>query len=347
MEIKKELSDISWLVDEPTYRADPALSYSTISRFESLGFGGIDHINDKLDTPFLTFGQCVDTIITDGQEAFNKSFFVSEYPECPDSIIQIVKVLFKEFSETHNNLCDIPNEEIIGFASRFNYQNNWKPETRAKNIKEKGSRYYKLLYLAKDKTIINTKEYQDVVNSVEALKNSKATEFYFTPNNPFESIRRYYQLKFKATIDKVPYRIMADEIIVDYENKTIQPIDLKTSSFYEWEFPTAFVKFHYQLQARLYWKVIKLNIEKDPYFKDFKLKDYKFIVVNKNTLNPLVWDCPFTQCSTNITFGKDNQIVFRPPWEIGKELYYYLSSRPKVPIGIKKENNLVEWLNKM
>ena len=31
MSITKSLKDISWLVDEPTYRADEALSYSTLS----------------------------------------------------------------------------------------------------------------------------------------------------------------------------------------------------------------------------------------------------------------------------------------------------------------------------
>ena len=29
----KTLDQIAWNVDEPTYRADPALSYSTLSRF--------------------------------------------------------------------------------------------------------------------------------------------------------------------------------------------------------------------------------------------------------------------------------------------------------------------------
>lgn len=36
-------------------------------------------------------------------------------------------------------------------------------------------------------------------------------------------------------------------------------------------------------------------MDKDEYFKDFKLLDYDFIVVNRKTLTPLVWACPFTQ----------------------------------------------------
>ena len=51
MKILKELKDISWLVDEPTYRADPALSYSNLSTYESIGFNGLDHLFDNKESP--------------------------------------------------------------------------------------------------------------------------------------------------------------------------------------------------------------------------------------------------------------------------------------------------------
>lgn len=101
------------------------------------------------------------------------------------------------------------------------------------------------------------------------------------------------------------------------------------------------------IQARLYWAIIRQNMDKDEYFKDFKLLDYDFIVVNRRTLTPLVWTCPFTQAVGTLIFGRNGQIEFRSPFEIGKELYYYLSSRPKVPMGIEetKSNDLRKWLN--
>ena len=39
----------------------------------------------------------------------------------------------------------------------------------------------------------------------------------------------------------------------------------------------------------------------------------------------------------------------RSPFEIGKELNSYLTSRPKVPMGINETgtNNLKDWLNKL
>lgn len=85
-------------------------------------------------------------------------------------------------------------------------------------------------------------------------------------------------------------------------------------------------------------------MDKDPYFKDFELLDYKFIVVNKGNLDPMVWDFPVTKTKGTLEF-KDGTIM-RDPEDIGQELQYYLDNKPKRPIGIMNENDICEWLNK-
>lgn len=351
--MNKSIKELAWNVTESEYRKDPALSYSTLSRFEREGFNNIEHLFDKTETPSLTFGSAVDSIITGGQEEFDSRFMVAEFPSIPDSIIKIVKDVFREFNSTHRCLSDIPDVEIIDRASAYNYQPNWKPETRAKVIKEKGFEYYNLLYLAGNKTIIDTNTYQDICNTVDALRNSETTKFYFAPNNPFEpDIERFYQLKFKACLDGINYRCMFDELIVFHNTKEILPIDLKTSCKKpdrEWDFPKHYVEWQYQLQNRLYVRILQDNIMKDDYFHDFKILDYKDIIVFRGSDTPLIWDIPFTFAKGTLTFGKYNQIEMRDPCEIGKELFYYLSSRPKVPRGINLtgSNNLSTWLNKL
>lgn len=101
------------------------------------------------------------------------------------------------------------------------------------------------------------------------------------------------------------------------------------------------------IQARLYWAIIRQNMDKDEYFSSFKLLDYDFIVVNRRTLTPLVWTCPFTQAVGTLEFGKNDQIEMRSPFVIGEELSSYLTSRPRVPVGINEtgSNDLREWLN--
>ena len=352
MEKRKSLKSISWDVSESEYRNNPALSYSTISRFDREGFSNLNNLFTQITTPSLMLGQLVDTIITDGETEFNNRFIVAEYPDIPDSIIQIVKALFNEFSDTHKTLESIPNEEVIGFASRFNYQNNWKPETRARVIKEKGDIYYNLLYLTVDKTLVSQNMYNDALRMVDALRTSKATKWYFADNNPFEpEIERYYQLKFKATLNNVDYRCMADLIICLHNTKELILCDLKTTGHPEYEFPNSFLTWNYSYQARLYSRIIADNIKNDPYFKDFKLSNYKFIVINKTTLTPLVWEFPYTHNIGDIKLEtkKGYNIILKDPEDIGKELSSYLSSRPKVPNGINEfgTNNIVEWINKL
>ena len=341
----KDLKDISWNVDEATYRADKALSYSTLSRFKSLGFNGIKSLFDKVSSPSLTFGSCVDSIITGGKKEFDDRFIVAEFPELPSSIITIVKDLFNTYSDQYNTLDSIPYDNILNVIIANNYQNNWKPETRVKVIKEKGGTYYNLLYLAKDKELIDTETYNDVLNAVNILKSSSATQHYFCEDNPFDNVKRYYQLKFKAILNNIDYRCMADELLVNYDKKIIIPIDLKTSSSPEWDFYKSFIKWHYSYQARLYWRIIRDNLDRDEYFKDFKLLDYRFIVVNKKSLCPLVWQCEFTQSKGTLNI---NGTIFEDPEDIGKELNYYLSTFSDIPIGIKKNeiNSITEWLEK-
>ena len=346
----KSLYDISWQVSEEEYRADSALSYSTLARYEREGFNNLDKLFDRIETPSLTFGSAVDSIITGGQEEFDERFMVADFPSIPDSIIKIVKSLYNQYAGTYRSLLNIPDNSIIRETESQNYQMNWKPETRAKVIKEKGTDYYNLLFVAGDRCIIDTQTYQDVCNAVRALKESESTKFYFADNNPFEpNIERFYQLKFKACLEDIEYRCMADCLLADYNNKVIIPIDLKTSSHTEWDFYKSFVDWLYAIQARLYWRIIRDNLDKDEYFKDFKLANYKFIVVNRRTLIPLVWEFKNTTTLGTLHFGKNNQIEMRDPEDIGKELSSYLSSRPRVPSGIDEysTNNIVEWINKL
>lgn len=345
--IMKSLKSISLDISEEEYRKMPELSYSTLAKYERGGFDGIKSIFDKVESPSLLFGSLVDTLITGSSEEFDSRFFVCDFPDIPESIITILKYLFNKYGNSHSSLLEMPDATIIDASEIFKYQLNWKPETRAKVIREKGEEYYNLLFLADNKEIVSTKDYQDALNSYNTLKESETTRWYFQDDNPFDSIERFYQLKFNAIIDDIGYRCMFDEIIVDHTAKTIQPIDLKTSFKKEYNFYKSFIEWNYQIQNRLYFRVLQENIKKDNYFKDFKILPYLDIVICRTSLNPMVWECSFTFDYGDLVFGKNRDIVLRDPFTIARELKYYLDSRDTVPLGINKgvPNDLVEWLN--
>lgn len=343
---KKSLRDISWQVTEPEYRADPALSYSTLSRYEREGFNNLDKLFERIESPSLTFGSAVDTLLTGSEKEFNEQFFVAQLDNpLSDTLITITKKLFDTWKDEHTNIKDISDDKLIETISDISWNNHWQDKTRAKKIKEDCAAYYKLLYLSEGKTILNTYIYQDVINTVDRLRSADSTRFYFEQDNIFDdNIERLYQLKFKATFNNVDYRCMSDLLVVIHDKKLVVPVDLKTSYKPEWDFYKSFVEWKYDIQGRLYWRIIRYNMDQDPYFKDFKLADYRFIVANRKTLTPLVWLFEGTQKIGEIV-TKDN-VILRDPFTIGEELNGYLINKPSVPNGIEliKPNRLEDWL---
>lgn len=339
----KSLRDISWQVPEETYRADPAYSYSTLAKYNREGFDNISHLFDKVESPSLLFGSIVDTLLTDGNEEFNKRFLVASFPPIPDSQIAVVKAL--KSKQVSIDFDKIPDSVILETCLELNFQNNWKPETRVKVIKENGRDYFNLLTMAENKVVIESQMYLDAMECVRTLRESPSTSYYFSKDNPFDDVERLYQLKFKGEYKGIPLRCMADLIIVDHKNKTIIPCDLKTSFKPEHRFYKSFIEWGYWIQAQLYWEIIRQNLNKDDYFKDFSLLDYRFIVISNKTRNPLVWVYYDTMATTDLSYC-DGYYNCRNWRGLVQELDYYLKNPGKPLLGIEPgmPNSITEWL---
>ena len=334
MNIPKELKDISWQVSEKKYRADPALSYSTLAKYEREGFNKLDHLFDHISTQSLLEGSMVDCLITGSQDEFDDLYYVADYPSIGDKEKQIVLTLYDRLHTIYAQFSSIPYEEILSILCEFDWQKNWRDSTRVKVFSERVGSFYNLIIQADNKTVVDSNTYDRILKMVQTLKTSPTTQGYFADNDPMSSVKRYYQLKFRAKFESVCYRCMADLIIVDYEEKKVYPIDLKTSGHKEWDFQNSFEQWSYMIQARLYWRIIQANMSNDPYFKDFTLEDYRFIVINKESLTPLVWEFPLTRAKGTLIDKEGKE--YRDPFEIGKELQSYLNFRPKVPVGIDR-----------
>lgn len=336
----KSLKDISWQCTEEEYRSDKAYSYSILAKFEREGFNNLSKLFDKVESPSLTFGSVVDCLMTDSQEEFDRRFLVADFPELPDSQKKVVEYLHRMFSKSYPALSDFDNRTIMDISETLQFQLNWKPETRARVIKENGGEYYDLLTLAEGKTVISQSLYSDALACAEVLRTSEATKFFFEQDNPFEKdIERLYQLKFKGEYEGIPLRCMMDLAVTDHKNKIIYPCDLKTSFHKEWDFPKSFVEWMYMIQAQLYAEILRQNLAKDDYFKDFSIAPYRFIVVNRYSLTPLVWIFNQTFSQVGCTLGEHKLRGWR---EIVKDLDYYLREQPEVPIGIVKGTNSIE-----
>ena len=281
--MRKSLKDISWLVDEATYRNDSALSYSRLSQFHKNGPKALIS-NEKIDTPSLRFGSCVDTILT-ATEEFDDRFYVADIDKFSDTIRKIVEdvqvqIDYEEF------LDEVPERILLESLDKFEYQTNWKPETRIKKLIELGSDYYTVLKYSTGKIVISPQEFSEAQQCVQALKTHPFTYQIFECNEDEEI---FYQLKFKTEILGINCRCMFDIIKVNHKNKTIEPLDLKTTGAGEEDFEQSFIKWNYWCQSGLYSDMLRKIMMSDKTLVGYDLLPFKFVVINRNNLAPLIW----------------------------------------------------------
>lgn len=332
---RKSIVELSWNVDELTYRKDSAISYSILSRYSREGFRKLGSLFDKVESPALRFGSAVDTMLTDGIDAFKERFTVCEFPSLSEALIGIARDLFESYGSQYRSIDLIPDDDII--AHTISYQPTWGAEAKLRTIKSKCNDYYKLLAISADKEILSQKDYNDTVACVNELKNNPYTKYFFYVN-PFDNrFEKVFQLKFKAKYNGISVRCMFDELIVDHEEKVIYPIDLKTSGHAEEDFEQSFVTWRYMIQAQLYTYILQQVISEDEYFKDFKIAHYSFIVINRYTLAPLVWRYYGNFSEVDLKDNEGN--IYRNWRKLLEELDYYLNEPSSKYTKEAKERN--------
>jgi hypothetical protein len=348
----KKLSELAIpMTDEEYYSNDGTIHHSALASYAKGGFDCIPTLFDLKESEALLRGSIVDCMLTDTEETLHNKYMVANFPDLSIDIINVIKGLFNVYKDTYKSLDEISDNIISATMLEAGlYNNNWGAAARAKRCREGGTEYYNLLYLANGRTIVPTAMYQDCLNMVNALRNSPNTAFLYKENNLLEpDIERVFQPVFRETIDGITYTIKPDELVCLHDKKLIIATDLKTTGKPEYKFAQSFIDWGYSYQSRLYYKVVRQALDKDPYFKDFKLSNWYFVVVNKDKLNPLVWEDKDTTTSGSLYYGKNNQIEVRDPFELAKELKYYLENNSNVPLNIStsEPNSLQDWINKL
>lgn len=338
----KSLRDISWDVSEEVYREDPSLHYSAISKFKNLGFEAVGHTEDKVSSESIAFGSLVDCLLTGTTEEIDRKFYIVKDSSTPsDTLCAILNKLLEV--EPYTSIEEIPDNVLYHYIQGSGWGKRWKENTAISKFREECIDYFKLLVESKNKFLIEQKDYEDALQVVDVLKTSPATKYYFNKDPFNDNIELLYQLKFKININKVSYKCMPDLIVVLHDKKLVVPVDLKTTSFPEYNFYKSFVKWNYDQQARLYWRILREYMDADDYFRGFDLASYKFVVINRYTKSPLVWSFTEVDQGGDVTIG---ETIFKDPFELGEELNEYIKTQAKYPKGIKinEPNKIEDWL---
>lgn len=320
----KSLSDLAWNVSESEYRASPAISYSTLSRFDREGFKKIPEIGDKMDTPSLRYGGLLDCILTD-YDSIDERFYFTDVKRPSETIARMVESLYVKEGKKYQDIKEIPTDTVIETLNSFNYYANYGEAKRINLLLTGGEDYYRFLGESKDKVIMSEEEFTQAKANANMLRTHPYTSKYFFKNRLDKSIENLDQLKFKIAYDKTGLRCMFDKIIVDHQNKKIQPCDLKFTSKDEHLFEQSFLEYRYYLQGTLYTFILREVISGDDYFKDFEILPYHFIVINRYNNLPIVWEFDSNK------WEGDFQNIYGTKYKGWKTLYeeltYYLNRR--------------------
>lgn len=308
------------------YRAHSAVSQSQLK----LLLGPIPNMFNTIEEPDLYFeekqhfivGDAVDCLLTRGKEEYNEKFYVSRLENKPsDTVKSIINQVFDSVEGEKTRLSDY-REQILQACNDHSYQVNWKEDTRFNKIVENWE-YWESLKESEGKIVLSTED-ETLINSiVMSLKTHSYTAKYFqeTPD-----IQIFYQVPIYFTYEEVECKALLDMVIVDYKEKTVQPIDIKTMGDKNIYFPKSLRQRRYDIQAAFYTEALE-KFKADSGIVDFTTLRFKFLVEStQNPGTPLVFTCD----QTILNIGKE-----------GREEYYSETSGFYLP-ELKGFHQLIE-----
>lgn len=244
----------------------------------------------------FTFGTIVDLMLTGNKEDFDKRFVkISDESSCSDAIKSIVKNVYNDIIAT-NGLVDKELEQyklkILQYCNYANYQAKWKDDTRVDKIIKEGNDYFELLKTIGSKTPVTESDYAKAVACVMALKSNEFTKLY-TVKNAINNKREFLD-KFIIEFDYKGYKIKGelDRVIIDHTEKTIIPIDFKTTGKPIGGFINDFWYYRYDFQAAVYTRGLVEHPDiKKLLESNYSLNSFLYIAVETELVgNPMVFE---------------------------------------------------------
>lgn len=343
----KSLKDYSMNLEEEEYHAYPAWSYSMIADYAKNGFAAIATLHDKKEpTPSMEFGSLFDSILTKGKTTLD------EYVVMEKEVPQAEKKCLNAIARRTNapNFMDVSKYIIMDAAAETGYYPSWGFDAKFKHLNEYEA-YYRALLAGKK--IVSKADWDDAVEMYHIFRKDPFLKDLFGNKNT-EDVEYIYQSQFlvdwEINGEVVKIKIMPDLIKVNHNEKTVQPVDLKTSSIPAWQFKDNFLKFRYDIQALLYSDVLRKIMDDDPDYKDYTILPYLFSDISRSDKVPVtyVYDQYAEDQRDGFTYYIGEKTYHHKSWKtLLSEILTYEASKAVVPMNIRRDgpNSLLEVLS--
>lgn len=339
--------DLSIEMSEVDYHNHMVFSYSILSKYAKEGFQSLTTLFDKTEsTKAMQRGSLIDAMITN-RNKINNDYIVMDN-ECPAAESNVLKSLAHDMEST--NLDDIDDATIVTYCNKCSYRTNLKDDTRVKKVREQGE-YYSIYKLGR--IPVSKEEWLDAMNTVDAFNNSPVMSALFVDEQS-EDIEYLYQQKYLKNFEigfneVIPVKAMLDLIVVNHKDKTIRPVDLKTSANPAYMFKDNFLKYRYDIQAQLYTDML-VKVKNDSHvFAEYDVLPFQFAVISPSDNVPLLFEYnPYDGINDNgLEFVSRGKTYKYNRWdEVAEEIMKYMKAYATVPDGFKlnEANSLNDML---
>lgn len=256
------------------------------------------NVEDK-DSQAAIMGRLVETLLMEPDE-FDKRFYMSACATSPTgNMVTFVENLYRETIDATDDFGNVTKtfEEIskaafadCGYSGKGNgsYENIIK-----KFIGSDAEIYYNEIrkVRANNLTVVTSQDVTHAENIVSELRNNFATkDIVNLVNSSRYSV--YDQLQVEGYgVDGHLFKSMMDKVIIDHEQKTIQPYDLKCTWSVENFYEEYYLYRRAYIQAYLYYYAAKhLTLDENSELYGYTVNPLQFIVCDStNYYNPLVY----------------------------------------------------------
>lgn len=342
----KSLKEYSINMTEPEYHSYPAWSHSLIARYAREGFGSIKNIHEHIEpTEAMRFGSFFDCVLTRNADVDKEYVVVSAtIPEAERKALDYIS------SKTDHAFDSLSKEFIDGCCKEAGYYPKWGADAHYSHL-EPFKDYYSLL--KSGKIIVSEKDWRDAIEMEAAFRNNEYLNSLFgTKNN--DKIEYLYQLKFIVYVningEKHKLKIMPDLLVVNHEDKTIQPVDLKTSTNPAYEFAESFVRMRYDLEASVYSDVLNVVKNNTEEYRDYAILPYIFVDISRSDKKPLsfIYDQNAPEQVDGFSFSKGDKTFRYKHWRVLlQEMIEYDRTNASIPNYIMedKPNDILSLIN--
>lgn len=339
----KSLKDYSLNIPEQEYHNYPAWSHSIIAKYARNGFDAIATLHDKLEpNAAMRFGSLFDSIVTRGKETLNRYTVTSiDVPEAERKALEFIA------SKTHESLNELDQRFITDCCDQCGYQTRWGFDARFKHLVQFNEYYDKL---RSGKEIVSEEDWKDAVDMANVFSSDPYLKTIFghgTKNGMEYIYQPQFVVDWNIGGETVKVKIMLDLVVVDHNNKTIQPVDLKTSQNPAYSFSENFIKMRYDIEAETYTDVLRKVIETvATEYQDYTILPYLFTDISRTDKVPVTF---VYDPSNGFSYTKGDRTYSYKGWkELLAEILMYETNNAKVPSYIVTDgpNDIIDLLSR-